>query len=77
MYINLAINILQELENEGNWRQAEIYYVEAGDWKAGVNMYRAQDMWDEAHRVSFWCTLKSSNNISLLNMYGDIFCGGE
>ena len=52
MYINLAIIILQELENEGNWRQAEIYYVEAGDWKAGVNMYRAQDMWDEAHRVS-------------------------
>ena len=42
---------IKELENEGNWRQAEIYFVEAGDWKAAVNMYRAQDMWDEAHRV--------------------------
>ena len=52
--IPLIVNIhfvSQELEAEGNWRQAEIYYNEAGDWKAAVNMYRAQDMWDEAHRV--------------------------
>ncbi|KAK3595246.1 hypothetical protein CHS0354_010853 [Potamilus streckersoni] len=47
-YMHLA----QELENEGNLRQAEHYFVEAGDWKAAVNMYRAHDMWDEAHRVA-------------------------
>lgn len=45
------ILFLQECENEGNLRQAEHYYCESGDWKAAVNMYRAQDMWDEAHRV--------------------------
>jgi len=32
-------------------RQAEHHYVEGGDWKAAVNMYRSQDMWDESHRV--------------------------
>ena len=47
-----AAHVLQECEGEGNLRQAEQYYVESGDWKAAVNMYRSQDMWDEAHRVS-------------------------
>lgn len=42
---------IQELEAEGNLRQAEHHYLEAGDWKAAVNMYRSQDMWEEAHRV--------------------------
>ena len=49
----LHIFVLQELEGEGNLRQAEHHFVEAGDWKAAVNMYRSQDMWDEAHRVSY------------------------
>jgi hypothetical protein len=46
---------LQELEGEGNLRQAEHHYVEAGDWKAAVNMYRGQDQWDESYRVNFFC----------------------
>lgn len=52
---------LQECETEGNLRQAEHYYCEAGDWKAAVNMYRAQDMWDEAHRVCSFL-LEAVNN---------------
>lgn len=47
-HVNMTI---QELEAEGNLRQAEHHYLEAGDWKAAVNMYRSQDMWEEAHRV--------------------------
>ena len=43
---------VQELEAEGNLRQAEHHFTEAGDWKAAVNMYRGQDLWDEAYRVS-------------------------
>lgn len=80
-YIHLA----KELEGEGNWRQAEIYYNEAGDWKAAVNMYRAQDMWDEAHRVAkaqggqtaskqvayLWAkSLGGDSAVKLLNKFG-------
>ena len=43
---------VQELEADGQLRQAEHHFLEAGDWKAGINMYRANDMWDESYRVS-------------------------
>ena len=36
---------------EGSLRQAEQHYLEAGDWKASVNMYRTNDMWEESYRV--------------------------
>ncbi len=42
----------QELETEGQHRQAEHHFVEAKDWKAAVNMYRAKNLWDDAYRVS-------------------------
>ena len=32
-------------------RQAEHHYLEGKDWKAAVNMYRQNDMWEEAYRV--------------------------
>ena len=47
----------QELEAEGLHRQAEHHFVEGGDWKAAVNMYRAKSMWDDAYRVSLSCGL--------------------
>ena len=34
----------QELEGEGQLRQAEHHFLEARDWKAAVNMYRNQDL---------------------------------
>lgn len=46
------LHLAKELEAEGNMRQAEHHFLEAGDWKAAVNMYRSQDMWEEAHRVA-------------------------
>ncbi|KAK3767076.1 hypothetical protein RRG08_017951 [Elysia crispata] len=46
------LHLAKELDEEGNYRQAEHHYLEAGDWKAAVNMYRGQDLWDEAYRVA-------------------------
>ncbi|RUS80517.1 hypothetical protein EGW08_011738 [Elysia chlorotica] len=46
------LHLAKELDEEGNYRQAEQHYLEAGDWKAAVNMYRGQDLWDEAYRVA-------------------------
>jgi len=42
---------LQELEVEGRLQEAEYHYLQAKDWKATVNMYRMNDMWEEAYRV--------------------------
>jgi len=44
--------VFQEFENENQLRQAEHHYLEAKEWKAAVNMYRANDMWEEAYRVN-------------------------
>ncbi|KAI8482238.1 hypothetical protein Bbelb_400200 [Branchiostoma belcheri] len=46
------LHLAKELESEGNFRQAEHHYLEAKDWKSAVNMYRTNDMWDEAYRVA-------------------------
>ena len=35
-----------------NLKEAETHFVEAGDWEAAVNMYRSNDLWDEAFRVA-------------------------
>ncbi|GAB9470746.1 hypothetical protein Gpo141_00007983 [Globisporangium polare] len=44
--------LAQQLEHAGNYKEAEHHFAEAGDWQAAVNMYRSNDMWDEAIRVS-------------------------
>ncbi|XP_027053913.1 intraflagellar transport protein 172 homolog [Pocillopora damicornis] len=46
------VHLAKELEAEGQLRQAEHHFLEARDWKAAVNMYRNQDMWEEAYRVA-------------------------
>lgn len=46
------LHLGKELESEGSWRQAEQQYIEGEDWKAAVNMYRQNNMWEEAYRVS-------------------------
>ncbi|CAL8090514.1 unnamed protein product [Calicophoron daubneyi] len=50
------LHLAQELEKEGNLKQAEQYYMEAKDWKSAVNMYRTRDQWEEAYRVASNCT---------------------
>ena len=54
----------QELEAEGELRQAEKHFVQSGDWKAAVTMYRDKGHWEDAHKVSHreregfsWCVL--------------------
>merc|ERR1719502_698098 len=46
------LHLAQQLETEGNFKLAERHYVEANDWGSAVNMYRANDLWDEAIRVA-------------------------
>ncbi|XP_067032279.1 intraflagellar transport protein 172 homolog isoform X2 [Acropora muricata] len=46
------LHLAKELEGEGQLRQAEHHFLEARDWKAAVNMYRNQDLWEEAYRVA-------------------------
>ena len=45
---------VQELEAEGQYSQAEHHYVEAHDWKAAINMFRNNDHWEDAYRVSLF-----------------------
>ena len=45
-------HLAQELEGEGNHKSAESHFVEAGDWKSAVHMYRAVDLWEDAYRVA-------------------------
>jgi intraflagellar transport protein 172 len=44
--------LAQQLEMEGNFRDAERHYAEAEEWLSAVNMYRSNDMWEEAIRVA-------------------------
>ena len=46
------VHLAQELEQEGNQRSAERHYIEAGDWKSAVHMYRGNDAWEDAYRVA-------------------------
>ncbi|KAM4693761.1 LOW QUALITY PROTEIN: intraflagellar transport protein 172 homolog [Discoglossus pictus] len=52
LLMDTHLHLGKELESEGRLKEAEYHYLEAKDWKATVNMYRAADMWEEAHRVS-------------------------
>jgi intraflagellar transport protein 172 len=44
--------LAEQLDNEGHLREAEAHYVAGGRWKSAVNMYRANEMWDDAMRVA-------------------------
>ena len=46
------LHLAGELQQEGNFRDAEKHFIAAQDWKAAVNMYRQLDMWEEAYRVT-------------------------
>ncbi|KAK6295258.1 hypothetical protein J4Q44_G00344840 [Coregonus suidteri] len=41
-----------ELEIESRFSEADYQYMEGQEWKAAVNMYRVNDMWEEAYRVA-------------------------
>lgn len=45
------LHLAQQSELEGNYKAAEKHYIEAGEWKLAVKMYRSIDLWDDAYRV--------------------------
>lgn len=45
------VHLAHECESQGNYRAAESHYVQAGEWKLAVKMYRSLDMWEEAYKV--------------------------
>ncbi|RTG85468.1 intraflagellar transport protein 172 [Schistosoma bovis] len=51
-YLHLA----EQFQSEGNFKQAEQYYLEAKDWKSAVSMYRTIDRWEDAYRIASSCT---------------------
>ena len=78
-------HLAQELESEGNHKSAETHFIEAGDWKSAVHMYRGVDMWEDAYRVAqkhggphaskqvafLWAkTLGGESAVKLLNKFG-------
>ena len=52
LLLETHLHLAQQLEAEGNFKQAEVHYVEATEWKSAVNMYRTREMWDDALRVA-------------------------
>ncbi|XP_059044752.1 intraflagellar transport protein 172 homolog isoform X5 [Mustela lutreola] len=46
------LHLGKELEAEGRLQEAEYHYLEAQEWKATVNMYRSNGLWEEAYRVA-------------------------
>ncbi|XP_048371540.1 intraflagellar transport protein 172 homolog [Sphaerodactylus townsendi] len=46
------LHLGKELEADSHLQEAEYHYLEAKEWKAAVNMYRLNNMWDEAYRVA-------------------------
>ena len=45
-------HLAQQLEMEDALCEAEQYYCEAGEWESAVNMWRANDSWNEAIQIS-------------------------
>eukprot|EP00111_Clytia_hemisphaerica_P000435 TCONS_00001218-protein len=46
------LHLAKELESEGQLSTAEHHYLEVGDWKACVNMYRSNELWEDAYRIA-------------------------
>ena len=46
------LNVAQKLHKEGNFKLAEQHYISGGAWRNAVEMYKSQNMWEEAVRCS-------------------------
>ena len=44
--------LAEQLDVEGNLKQAEHHYIEGGAWQIAVDMYRAHEMWEDGLRVA-------------------------
>ncbi|KAJ3290304.1 hypothetical protein HK104_006864 [Borealophlyctis nickersoniae] len=52
LLIETHIYLGKTLETEGNFKQAEHHYVEGKDWKSAINMYCANNMYEEAYGIA-------------------------
>ena len=43
--------LAKTLEEEGKFKEAELHYLEAKDWKSVVNMYCTNNGFEDAYRV--------------------------
>lgn len=58
--------LAQTLEMEGALRDAEHHYVEAQEWHSAVNMYRSNELWDDAIRVAkFYGGLNACKRVTI------------
>lgn len=46
------LHLAKELELESRFPEAEYHFMEAGEWRAAVNMYHGNSMWEDAHRIA-------------------------
>lgn len=46
------VEVAQQLQGQGDFKQAEKHFVEGGDWKGAVQMYRAAGMWEGSLRLA-------------------------
>ncbi|XP_033977130.1 intraflagellar transport protein 172 homolog [Trematomus bernacchii] len=46
------LHLAKEMEAESRFSEAEYHFMAAEEWKAAVQMYRVNDMWEEAYRVA-------------------------
>jgi len=52
LLVETHLHLAQQLEAEGNFRAAEHHFAEAKEWKAAVNMYRVNNLWEDALRTA-------------------------
>ena len=50
--VQYHVIVAQQLEVEGSLKEAEKHFTDAKEWKHAVQMYRQQNMWEDALRVA-------------------------
>lgn len=58
--------LAQTVELEGAFKDAEYHYIEAQEWHSAVNMYRSNELWDDAIRVAkFYGGVNASKRVTM------------
>ncbi|XP_055910125.1 intraflagellar transport protein 172 homolog [Eupeodes corollae] len=46
------LHLARQLETKGKFKNAEIHFIAAGDWKSAVHMYCTANRWEDGYRVA-------------------------
>lgn len=46
------MNLARQLEGKGKYKNAEVHYIAANDWKSAVHMYCLAGKWEDAYRIA-------------------------